>query len=243
MTLKASGNDLSFSEIEAEFGQNGTRSLGGYRLTQSVGSLSNLPLDAGIPTSGQIKFSDFYSKQLNVVIDCHTKGNTEYNLDAYVNRFLNDDYDIVGNYRTKVTKKTWQGGKRVIIHINKTYGSKDAENRNDVAFKTGNYNNNAQALIKHLRDTSEDPVIVLYDKKYDGSDLPDTVKAYVSELLRANKNKTNLATSSGLSCLFIAWLSKMSFLYLGVSQCLICLSVAIEPGMTELVLILYFPNS
>ena len=35
----------------------------------------------------------------------------------------------------------------------------------------------------------------------------------------------------------------MSFLYLGVSQCFICLSVAIEPGMTELVLILYFPNS
>ena len=69
MTIKSSGSSLSFSEIEAEFGSNGSRSLGSYRLSQSVGSLSNLPLDSGIPTSGQIKFSDFYGKQLNVVVD------------------------------------------------------------------------------------------------------------------------------------------------------------------------------
>ena len=36
------------------------------------------------------------------------------------------------------------------------------------------------------------PSITIADKKYDGSNLPDTVKAYVSELLRANKNKTNI---------------------------------------------------
>ena len=59
MTIKNSGSSLAFSEIEAEFGQNGGRSLGAYRLTQSVGSLSNLPLDSGIPTSGQIKFLFF----------------------------------------------------------------------------------------------------------------------------------------------------------------------------------------
>ena len=34
--------------------------------------------------------------------------------------------------------------------------------------------------------------ITIADKTYDGSDLPDTVKAYVSELVRANQNKTNL---------------------------------------------------
>ena len=38
----------------------------------------------------------------------------------------------------------------------------------------------------------DSPSITIADKKYDGSDLPDTVKAYVSELLRANQNKTNL---------------------------------------------------
>ena len=37
MTIKASGSSLSFSEIEAEFGSNGSRSLGSYRLSQSVG--------------------------------------------------------------------------------------------------------------------------------------------------------------------------------------------------------------
>tara|TARA_Y100000991_G_C21924028_1_gene327816 strand:- start:454 stop:903 length:450 start_codon:yes stop_codon:yes gene_type:complete len=34
--------------------------------------------------------------------------------------------------------------------------------------------------------------ITIADKTYDGSDLPETVQAYVSELLRANQNKTNL---------------------------------------------------
>tara|TARA_Y100000991_G_scaffold118124_1_gene89175 strand:- start:156 stop:605 length:450 start_codon:yes stop_codon:yes gene_type:complete len=41
--------------------------------------------------------------------------------------------------------------------------------------------------------SSEDsPSITIADKTYSGSDLPDTVKAYVSELVRANQNKTNL---------------------------------------------------
>ncbi len=39
---------------------------------------------------------------------------------------------------------------------------------------------------------SDSPSIKIADKTYDGSDLPDTVKAYVSELVRANQNKTNL---------------------------------------------------
>ena len=57
------------------------------------------------------------------------------------------------------------------------------------------------------------------------------------------KNITIWATSLGFNCLFKAWLSKISFLYFGVNQCFICLSVAIDPGTTELVLILYFPYS
>tara|TARA_B100000401_G_C52418238_1_gene536876 strand:- start:136 stop:591 length:456 start_codon:yes stop_codon:yes gene_type:complete len=45
-----------------------------------------------------------------------------------------------------------------------------------------------------LPESSDDdsPSITIADKKYDGSDLPDSVKAYVSELLRANQNKTNI---------------------------------------------------
>ena len=38
----------------------------------------------------------------------------------------------------------------------------------------------------------DSPTITIADKTYDGSDLPDTVKAYVSELVRANQNKSNI---------------------------------------------------
>ena len=45
-----------------------------------------------------------------------------------------------------------------------------------------------------LEETSDQdtPSIKIADKTYDGSDLPDSVKAYVSELVRANNNKTVL---------------------------------------------------
>tara|TARA_B100000963_G_scaffold349731_1_gene359122 strand:- start:6 stop:449 length:444 start_codon:yes stop_codon:yes gene_type:complete len=45
-----------------------------------------------------------------------------------------------------------------------------------------------------LEETSEEgvPSITIADKTYDGSDLPDSVKAYVSELVRANNNKSVL---------------------------------------------------
>ena len=45
-----------------------------------------------------------------------------------------------------------------------------------------------------LPESSEDgaPTITIADKTYDGSDLPDSVKAYVSELVRANNNKNVL---------------------------------------------------
>ena len=38
----------------------------------------------------------------------------------------------------------------------------------------------------------DSPTITIADKTYDVSDLTDTVKAYVSELVRANKNKSNI---------------------------------------------------
>ena len=81
MTIKSSGNQLSFTEIEAEFGNNPGRSLGQYRRDDPSGNfdnaspsgstLSNLPLDTGIPTGSteEIKFSDFYGKKLNMVVD------------------------------------------------------------------------------------------------------------------------------------------------------------------------------
>ena len=140
MTLKASGNDLSFSEIEAEFGQNGTRSLGGYRLTQSVGSLSNLPLDSGIPTSGQIKFSDFYSKQLNVVVDCHS-GSREDRKSAKGDKWNNNAVTVIGGFRTKK-----EDGSKIIINVNKRFCS-DKSSINNVALKTGAWDSTATVQV------------------------------------------------------------------------------------------------
>ena len=72
----------------------------------------------------------------------HSSGNTDYNLDVYSNRFANGDYNIVGSYKNSINKNGWRGGKKVIIHINKTFGSAGASSQSDVAVKTGNTNNN-----------------------------------------------------------------------------------------------------
>ena len=53
----SSGQNISFSDIENEFGQNNGRDLGEYRVSQTVGEMDNLPLDDGIPQSGTISFS------------------------------------------------------------------------------------------------------------------------------------------------------------------------------------------
>ena len=140
MTIKSSGSSLSFSEIEAEFGANGSRSLGSYRLTQSVGSLSNLPLDSGIPTSGQIKFSDFYSKQLNVVVDCHS-GGEETRIIAKNSKWNNNNLTVIGGFRSKK-----EGGSKIIINVNKKICS-DKNNVNHCALRTGSWDGTATVLI------------------------------------------------------------------------------------------------
>ena len=174
MTIKNSGSQLSFSEIEAEFGQpdNG-RSLGRYRSSDSefknknIGQLSNLPLDTGIPASGEIKFSQFYGKKLNMVIDYYddtgTSGGEASNVlnrqDNGANtlaatwRYNNQSprVKVVGGYRDRPTgtvsgyalsSSGWQGGKKIFIHVNKSIGSSKAgsnSDRNKVALRTGNW--------------------------------------------------------------------------------------------------------
>ena len=140
MTIKSSGSSLSFSEIESEFGANGSRSLGGYRVTQSVGSLSNLPLDNSIPTSGQIKFSDFYGKQLNVVVDCHS-GGQETRISARGDKWNNNAVTVIGGFRSKK-----ESGSKIIINVNKKFCSnKDQQNR--CALRTGSWDGSATVRV------------------------------------------------------------------------------------------------
>ena len=69
-----------------------------------------------------------------------------YNFDVYNDAFNANRYLVVGKKsgtdKNSVSKSQWQGGKKVIIHINKTFGSVGASDKNDVAVKTGNTNNN-----------------------------------------------------------------------------------------------------
>ena len=137
MAIKSSGSPnppLSFAEIEAEFGANGERSLGDYRLTQNVGELSNIPLDTGVPTSGQIKFSDFYGKKLNVVVNCYTGGD-EFHKNAKNDKWNNNNVVVVGGFRSKK-----ESGSKIIIHVNKRFGS-DKNGRTRCALRTGSWNN------------------------------------------------------------------------------------------------------
>ena len=149
MTLPTGESSISFSQIRDEFGTAGTDSatapvrLGQYRrddpsfTNEDVGELTGLPLDTGIPTSGTINVDAFHGKKLNTVVDLHETGSSNYNHNVKTNRFDAGQYDFVGGYRDNLSPATWQGGKKMIVHINKTFSSTGASNQNDVALTIG----------------------------------------------------------------------------------------------------------
>ena len=110
MAIKSSGQQLKFSEIEKEFGENPARSLGRYKSShpnfknENPGGLSNLPLDIGIPTgtNDEIKFSQFYNKRLNIVVDLYSGG--EENRKNAKTEFQNGNAKVVGGYKTLPSK-------------------------------------------------------------------------------------------------------------------------------------------
>lgn len=71
MTLQSSGS-ISLSQISNEFGLPSSKSFGAYRVRETYSALTNIPLDTGVPQSGPIKFSDFYNKKLNIIVDCYS---------------------------------------------------------------------------------------------------------------------------------------------------------------------------
>ena len=165
MTIKASGgsNNLKFSEIESEFGQNTQRSLGDYRVSETNGSLSNMPLDTGIPQSGQIKFSDFYSKKLNIVVDFYSDvdGTTEKRKSARNNKYnytatstgqSNGRWRVVGGFRNRPTDSGEAPtggvrGKKVFINVNKTLGSNSSSTQTVCALRTGNWQSETDLVV------------------------------------------------------------------------------------------------
>ena len=143
MTIKAAGNPLEFSEIEAEFGAQSPRSLGAYRHTQTVDGLTFNGIDTGIPTSGEIAFSDFYGKSLNIVVDCFSNSGTdEFRINAKKNKWNNNKIVIINP--STVSKK--ESGTKIIIRVNKRFGS-NKNSVNHCALRTGTWSNPAAIIV------------------------------------------------------------------------------------------------
>ena len=143
MALQGSGQ-ISFSNLVNEFGgapnisgSGGGVSLGRYRVSENYGAMSNLPLDTGIPQSGEIRFSNFYNKQLNVVVNYYDGTNERRVLarNRYNNGPGNGRVSVIGGYRGKPSNSS---GTRVILHVNKRLGSEyDGSRGMKCALRTG----------------------------------------------------------------------------------------------------------
>ena len=151
MALQAPGgspptNPIKYSQIIAEFGTPNNGGLGEFRLSENVGSLSNLPLDTGVPQSGQIKFSDFYSKRLNQVVDLHSIGNSTTRQNAK-DRWNTGNVHIVGSTKTGKTQPPDTVDDRVIINVNATIASAKGT-QTHCALRTGTWDSNTTLEIE-----------------------------------------------------------------------------------------------
>ena len=136
MALQASGQ-IKYSEIIAEFGTPSSGGIGEYRLSENVGTLTNLPLDTGVPQSGEIKFSDFYSKKLNQIVDLYSIGNNTSRQNAK-DRWNTGNVHIVGSTKTGKTQPPNTNDDRVIINVNATIASAKGT-QTHCAVKTGTW--------------------------------------------------------------------------------------------------------
>ena len=148
-------NPIKYSEIIAEFGTPSNGGIGEFRLSENVGSLTNLPLDADtcgvnanadIPQSGTIKFSDFYNSRLNQVVDLYSIGNSTSRQNAK-DRWNNGNVHIVGSTKTGKTQPPDTVEDRVIINVNATIASAKGT-QTHCALRTGNWDTNTTLEIE-----------------------------------------------------------------------------------------------
>lgn len=132
MTLQSSG-PIKFSEIANEFGYTPNYKLGEYRVNDSIAG-KTWPLDTGVPSSGQIKFSDFYSKRLNIVIDSGT-GSDEFNV-TLTNYWNTKTKRCVGGFKSPEASLVTQGTKKYHTVLRRDYGGSGSVN---TSVKSGNW--------------------------------------------------------------------------------------------------------
>lgn len=147
MTLPNTGS-LSFTQIRDEFGP--APSLGAYRVsfsnTAQGGTLSNVPLDDGIPSGNNpISYSQFRGKSVNIVIDYYT-GGTE------TRSIARNDYNAgrrfaIGGFKS-LNENT--SGSKIIIDIGKEIRSSQFRRTSNgntyCAFRTGTFTDGTVSL-------------------------------------------------------------------------------------------------
>lgn len=154
MALPAPGNSISFLQIKNEFGS--APSFGAYRVqwsnTADGGSLSNQPLDTGIPQSGQIKFSDFSGKKLNVVVKLY---DVDQNSQDIKEKYKQGGGILtsIGGFQEDIPGEDDIVGSKIIADINKNIGSRKSTpfqsiNNNVCALVTGDWAANQELIIK-----------------------------------------------------------------------------------------------
>ena len=159
MALPGVGNSISFLEIQNEFGI--APSFGAYRVqwsnTADGGSLSNQPLDAGIPQAGQIKFSDFNGKKLNVVVNFYDQDfMTGYTGQDVKERFSQGGgvSTCLGGFKEDIPSESKIVGAKVIADVNRIIGARKklytptAHNTKTCALVTGDWAPNQELIIK-----------------------------------------------------------------------------------------------
>ena len=141
---------ISANDIRNEFGpsdNNGEKvELGSYRVSQTVGALSNLPLDDGVPQSGQIDFGSMRNKRLNIIVNYHNSNETrpQNARSRYIDGGSQaNKVTVIGGFRGRPGESA---GTKVRIHVNRTISG--GSGANDCALQTGNgWDNNTDMFI------------------------------------------------------------------------------------------------
>ena len=134
MALQSSGS-ITARDIAIELGytQGAETKIGDYRLNggQDFNGVK-LPVSEGVPTSGEIKFSDFYDARRTLVVDYHS-GSPENFPENAKDRFTSRSKVVVGGF---VGNDNDTSGKKVVIVVNKDISSSKGS-VNNCALKTG----------------------------------------------------------------------------------------------------------
>ena len=155
MALQSSGT-IRYSDIIAEFGTPTNGGLGEFRISESVGTLNNLPLDADtcgpnanadIPQTGEIRFSDFYNSRLNQIVDLYSPSVNNTSRQDAKQRWVSGNVHIVGSTKTGKTQPPNTVDDKVTINLNATIISAKGT-QTHCALKTGFWDSGTQLKIE-----------------------------------------------------------------------------------------------